>query len=266
MAINARKQTIPAGSDTTVSRATIFEGFGNSIRDVVPVADTTARAQLVTDLTAAGQAPSSTKPLVVYRHDAPGAHRLEWTADGTVWVTASGVLRFANDAARNTWTTSNSAYLSTGDICFSNNLPFRWTGTVWVAASWQAVTVSARKTTSTAITATTMTNVLTVALPASAPPGIYQVLAFSTTWSGSATSHFKQVRYGGTATPGSGTLFDGTTDGVSAAGGSDVVITFMDTFTHTGGALDFWLDVQVNAGSPNANAGCRLQVVFLGFA
>lgn len=263
MASNARKQTIPAGSDTTVSRDTIFKDFGNSIRDVVPVANTTERTQLVVDLTAESQAPSSTKPLVVYRHDAPGAHRLEWTVDGTVWLPASGVLRFANDTDRNSWTTSNSGYLSTGDICFSNNIAYRWSGTAWNVASTQAVSVSSRKGGTQSLTASTMTNVLTVALPSTAPPGVYQVIAVASTWSGSATTHFKQVRRGGTSSTGSGTAFSGTADSVSAAASVDVERTFMDTFTHTGGALDFWLDVQTNAAG-NANAACRLQVVFLG--
>ncbi|MDR7189789.1 hypothetical protein J2Y46_002615 [Microbacterium sp. BE35] len=132
---NARKHVIPSGTDASVSRDTIFKEFGESIRDVVPVANTTARATLVSDLTAAGEAPSSTKPLVVYRHDAPGLHRLEYTVDGTVWIPSSGVLAFASTGARDTWTTSNSAYLASGDRCRIGVDEYRWTGSAWAAGS-----------------------------------------------------------------------------------------------------------------------------------
>jgi len=128
---NARKHQIPSGSDTTVSRETIFESFGNSIRDVVPVANTTERAQLVAALTAAGQAPSSSSPLLVWRNDAAGLHKIEWSADGSVWVSSTGVLRFDSQVARDTWTTANSGYLVVGDRCFAGAGEYVWFGSVW---------------------------------------------------------------------------------------------------------------------------------------
>jgi hypothetical protein len=129
---NARGHETPDGGDATVSRATIFEAFGNSIRDIPAVANTTARAQKVTDLTTAGEAPSSTKPLYVYRADAPGLHRIEVTQDGSLWLPASGVLRFADLSARNSWTTSNSGLLSVRDRCVVGTSEYAWDGAAWV--------------------------------------------------------------------------------------------------------------------------------------
>jgi hypothetical protein len=144
MASNARKHTIPAGADTSVSRDTIFEDFGNSIRDVVPVANTTERTQLVTALTNANptQAPSATRPLVVHRADAPGLHRLEYTINGTVWLPASGTLFFASKAAADSWGTANGGYLSIGDKARVGSLELEWTGTAW-AGDWIPLTLTA---------------------------------------------------------------------------------------------------------------------------
>lgn len=138
-------------------------------------------------------------------------------------------------------------------------------GSGWKAV-WQPVAVSARKGAVQSITASTMTNVHSVSLPADAPAGTYQVFAVASTWSGSATAHFKQVRVGGTSTPGTGTVLPGTSDGVSYAAGIDLERSYSDVFTHTGGAVTVWLDVQVNAGSPNANAACSLTVTLLGLS
>lgn len=146
-----------------MSRETIFETFGNSIRDVVTVANTTERDQLVADLAAAGEGPATSKALVVYRQDAPGMHQLEYSTDGTVFVPASGVPKFANDTARDSWTTSNGGRLSIGDRCISNDVTYQWTGSVWwfldqhtlsvvENASGTAQTITASGVSSTAIT------------------------------------------------------------------------------------------------------------------
>lgn len=128
---NKRGHVIPTGAETSVNRATIFETYGNSIRDVVPVASVTARTQLVSDLSGVGQAPSATKPLYVWRADAPGLHRIEATSDGTVWVPASGVLQFASTGARDTWTTANGGLLTHGDVCWVGSASFVYWGSQW---------------------------------------------------------------------------------------------------------------------------------------
>lgn len=130
MMTNARKHVTPDGDDVSVTRATIFEQFGQSINDVVPVANTTERGQLVTDLVAAGVGPSSSRPLIVLRGDAPGLHRLEYTYDGSVWIT-SGDLRFSTTATRDSWTTANPGLLTAGDQCIVGATTYVWSGTAW---------------------------------------------------------------------------------------------------------------------------------------
>lgn len=133
---NARKHDVPAGGDATVNRATIFETFGNSIHDIVPVANVTERTQLVSDLIDEGVGPSSSNPLYVDRADARALHRVERTEDGTLWLPVSGRLEFADLSARNSWTTSNSGLLSVRDRCIVGTIEYAWNGTAWVAVTY----------------------------------------------------------------------------------------------------------------------------------
>lgn len=80
--IDARKHSA-FGPDETPSRAA-FNDLSLSIRDVVPVANTTERAQVLADLTDAGFPPSPSNPLYVHRADAVPARRLE-VNDGSGW-------------------------------------------------------------------------------------------------------------------------------------------------------------------------------------
>jgi len=59
-------------------------------------------------------------------------HPGEYSEDGSVWIPFSGVMHFANDGARDTWTTANSAYLVQGDECVSNGIQQMWSGSAWV--------------------------------------------------------------------------------------------------------------------------------------
>ena len=93
MATDARKHTAPAAGETPRRQA--LNDLSLSIRDVIPVANTTARAQLITDLTNAGVGPSITNPVFVYRADAPLGFRTEITEDGTNWRPHGGALRHA---------------------------------------------------------------------------------------------------------------------------------------------------------------------------
>lgn len=68
MATDVRRHTAPAAGETPRRQA--FNDLSLSINDAVPVANTTERAQLVSDLTAISQAPSTSRPLLVYRADA----------------------------------------------------------------------------------------------------------------------------------------------------------------------------------------------------
>lgn len=131
--LNVRKHTVPLGTEQSVTRKTIFESFGLSINDVVPVANTTERSQLINGLNAAGVGPSATRPVIVLRGDAPGLHRVEWTNNGSDWRPVSGVLRFNSEASATAWATANAGLLSWGDWAVIANALFRWSGTGWVA-------------------------------------------------------------------------------------------------------------------------------------
>lgn len=83
MATDVRKHTVPAAGDAP-SRSAILD-LAKSIRDVIPVADTTARGQLITDLTTAGIGPSTSNPVFVFRADATVGREVEYTTDGSTW-------------------------------------------------------------------------------------------------------------------------------------------------------------------------------------
>lgn len=136
---NLRKHTIPSGADKSFNRATIFEAFGNSIHDIVPVANTTERAQLVAALNAKGAGPTAANPLVVHRADAPGLHRIEYSADGTVWL--SDVLFFTTKDAADSFAASNGGLLTVGDECQAGSMRYAWSGTAWLEldTGWVAV-------------------------------------------------------------------------------------------------------------------------------
>ena len=130
MSTDARKHaTIAAGEKPT--RAALAAAI-LSISDIVPVANTTEANQVAAALIAAGQNLANT-PLTVRRADAPGMHTLEVTKDGTNWAPTSSVGHFANDTARDSWTTTNSALLVAGDRCISNGIDCRWTGAAWAS-------------------------------------------------------------------------------------------------------------------------------------
>lgn len=83
MALDVRKHKVPSGAEAPRRQAIL--DLGLSIRDVIPVANTTERAQMISDLTAAGVAPSATNPVLVYRADATAGFELEYTINGSTW-------------------------------------------------------------------------------------------------------------------------------------------------------------------------------------
>lgn len=82
MAVSARKHIVPAAGETP--RRAVINDLAASINDIVPVANATARAQLVADVVNVGHAWP--RPLYVDRADAHPARRLEVTIDGATWV------------------------------------------------------------------------------------------------------------------------------------------------------------------------------------
>lgn len=128
MATDIKKHTtIAPGENPT--RAAIAAAI-LSVNDVIGVADLTERAQLVNALNSAGIGPSATRPLVVFRANAPGLHKLESSVDGTIFTPASGVLQFATKGDADAWGASNGSYLSTGDTCVAGGRTYTW------AAGW----------------------------------------------------------------------------------------------------------------------------------
>lgn len=89
MATDVRKHTVPAAGDAPRRQAIL--DLGLSIRDVIPVANTTARSQLISALSAAGQPPSVTNPVFVYRADAGDGVEIEYTINGSAWKTIRAV-------------------------------------------------------------------------------------------------------------------------------------------------------------------------------
>ncbi|MEA1264150.1 hypothetical protein MicroSTF_13995 [Microbacterium sp. STF-2] len=139
---NARKHKIPGGGEQTVNRKMLFEDFGNSIRDIVPVASINERGQLLTALSNAGEAPTPARPLVVLRADARGLHRIEYTTDGTIWLPASGVLDFQTKALADSFGSSNGGLISVGDTCTAAGVSYYWTGASWDRdTAWAALTL-----------------------------------------------------------------------------------------------------------------------------
>lgn len=102
-----------------------------SINDVMPVSNATTQVSQAAAVAAAGVS-FATNPLVTIRADAPGLHRIESSYDGLVFVPASGVLHFASTSARDTWTTANSALLTTEDMCVAAGDVYRWESSAWV--------------------------------------------------------------------------------------------------------------------------------------
>lgn len=79
MATDVRKHEAPAPLENP-KRAAI-NALSESINDFIVVANTTERAQLASDL-----APiTATRPLLVFRQDAPDDAQFEYTVDGTNW-------------------------------------------------------------------------------------------------------------------------------------------------------------------------------------
>lgn len=162
---NKKHTTIAAGE--TPSRAALAAAL-LSIRDLVPVANATEANQVAAAVAAGGQ-PLATDPIAVARLDAPGLHMIELsTASPGVWRPASGVLHFANDAARDSWTSANSALLTVGDRCVSNNIEYRWRYGGWVPVDpTYVVTTSPTQSGITAATVVTGLSV-TITLPGTA--------------------------------------------------------------------------------------------------
>jgi hypothetical protein len=81
MATDVREHTAPAGGEQPHRRA--INDLSLSIKDPIPVANTTARAQKLVDLAGEGITPSAANPVFFFRADAGAGRQLEFTINGT---------------------------------------------------------------------------------------------------------------------------------------------------------------------------------------
>ena len=106
--LNDRNHTVPAPTDQP-SRAGLLTAF-ESVNDIVPVADVTARAAV-----AAAVVPSTSRPLFTYRTDAAPGSELEVTKDGSSWRT----VLIQEDTG---WITMGAGVLATGYSAYGGAL------------------------------------------------------------------------------------------------------------------------------------------------
>lgn len=140
MATDVKKHTSPAPGETP-TRAQLAAMI-LSANDIIPVANATEQAQIITALNAAGAGPTASRPIVFSRGDAPGLHRIEYTYDGVTFLPSSGVPHFTDLAAATAWAATYSSLLSPSDRCVAGGVEYRWTGSAWVPTSG-AITPSA---------------------------------------------------------------------------------------------------------------------------
>lgn len=88
MATDVRGHTVPAAGDHP-SRAALL-ALALSTRDPIMVASTAARATKVTELASAGITPSTSNPIFFFRADAGSGRELEYTTNGTTFITVPG--------------------------------------------------------------------------------------------------------------------------------------------------------------------------------
>lgn len=151
---NDRKHVIPAGNEASFTRKVIFEQFGRSINDIIPVASVSERAQVITALNAADPpaGPTANRPIFFARGDAAGLHRVEYTYDGVVFLPASGTLRFSSKAQADSFATANGGLLIVGDSAVIGPDTFVWQGTMWVPDGVSAPHWVARRTVAYSLT------------------------------------------------------------------------------------------------------------------
>lgn len=78
--ITSDRKHLLLNPDTDTPHSDRYNDMIESVNDIVPVANTTERATV-----AAAVSPTTSRPLVVARADAPANEMLEYTTDGTTW-------------------------------------------------------------------------------------------------------------------------------------------------------------------------------------
>ena len=89
------------GSDSLTRAAMIAHEY--TLHEWYPVANTTARAQLVTDLGTAGITISASNPVRVYRADATAGAEHEISEDGSTWVVVPSLAAWQSGTYASNW-------------------------------------------------------------------------------------------------------------------------------------------------------------------
>lgn len=110
MATDARGHTVPDGG-AAPKRADLLD-MSLSVRDIVYVGNTTARAAAATALGA-----SATNPVYTHRADAAAGRELEVTTDGTAWQTIP-----ATPATPYAWSAGTVAGFSAGSLAAGTSI------------------------------------------------------------------------------------------------------------------------------------------------
>lgn len=126
MATDAKKHTT-LGAGETPSRAALAAAI-LSIRDVIPVANTTERAVVAAAIAATALgAITADNPVVVIRADAPTYAALEYTVDGTNWYAVSG---YSETAVGSITPTAGAG------VTLSNNALYKRSGRLLGTIDW----------------------------------------------------------------------------------------------------------------------------------
>ncbi|GAA1404123.1 hypothetical protein [Oerskovia paurometabola] len=133
MATSVRKHVVPAPLETP--RRQTINDLAASINDIIPVANVTARAQLLAEL---GWSPSPGRPLIVSRADAYAAVRVEMTTDGVNWGPVVGVAHSSTQYVVSADKSPNSAAIpgsGFSTVTVGDRLPYPTRLSVTIAAT-----------------------------------------------------------------------------------------------------------------------------------
>ena len=143
--LDARRHSVPSGGDAP-SRAGWVLGPLLTVRDPIPVANATDRAQVLTDLAAAGIVPSASEPIFFFRADAGTGRELEYTTNGTTFHTViagdTGWVAATYNASWNTYTTLKTRLVGGAQLSLTGLIRPN-TGTVAAGGTTSVATLAA---------------------------------------------------------------------------------------------------------------------------
>lgn len=141
MAMDTVSHEIPLGSDAPARSA--FDKLSRSIRDAIPVANTTARTAMLAALASVSPAvtPSASSPIFFHQADLPAHVRTIYTQDGSNFISLSGMYVWANASAR---AAATGMATDARGYQVDTRAEYRYTGSAWQAweSNWIVWTTS----------------------------------------------------------------------------------------------------------------------------